>query len=71
MKPIFRRGLGLLLFAGCIAVWVVASQMSVRERRQRTCQGKGSLDVTITDSLERQFVGKADVAGWLEKEYRA
>ena len=71
MKPIFRRGLGLLLFAGCIAVWVVSSQMSVRERRQRTCQGKGSLDVTITDSLERQFVGKADVAGWLEKEYRA
>jgi len=27
--------------------------------------------VTITDSLERQFVGKADVARWLEKEYRA
>ena len=71
MKPIFRRGLGLLLFAGCITVWVVTSGMSLRERRARTCQGKGSLDVTITDSLERQFVGKADVARWLEKEYRA
>ena len=71
MKPFFRKGLGLLLFAGCIAGWVVTSSMSLRERRQRTCQGKGSLDVTITDSLERQFVGKADVARWLEKEYRA
>ena len=71
MKPIFRRALGLLLVVGCAAVWVVSSSMSLRERRQRTCQGKGSLDVTITDSLERQFVGKADVAAWLEKEYRA
>lgn len=71
MKPFFRRCLGLLLIAGCAAVWVVSSGMSSQELRQRTCQGKGSLDVTITDSLERQFVGKADVARWLEKEYRA
>ena len=71
MKPIFRRGLGLLLIAGCVAVWIVTSGMSSRALRQRTCQGKGSLDVTITDSLERQFVGKADVAGWLSKEYGA
>lgn len=71
MKPFFRKGLGLLLFTGCITVWAVTSAMSARERRQRTCQGKGSLDVTITDSLERGFVGKADVARWLEKEYKA
>ena len=71
MKPIFRRGLGLLLIVACAAVWVVSSGMSAKALRQRTCQGKGSLDVTITDSLERQFIGKADVASWLEKEYRA
>ena len=71
MKPIFRRGLGLLVIAGCVTVWIVTSGMSARTLRQRTCQGKGSLDVTITDSLERQFIGKADVAQWLEKEYRA
>ena len=71
MKPFFRRGLGLLVIAGCVTVWIVTSGMSARTLRQRTCQGKGSLDVTITDSLERQFIGKADVAQWLEKEYRA
>lgn len=71
MKPFFRKALGLLLVAGCTAVWIITSGMSVRERRTRTCQGKGSLDVTIADSLERQFVAKADVAQWLEKEYRA
>lgn len=71
MKPFFRKGLGLLLTIGCIVVWAVTSSMSMQTRRERTCQGKGSLDVTITDSLERQFVRKADVARWLEKEYRA
>ena len=71
MKPVFRRGLGLLLIAGCVAVWIVTSSMSAQQLRQRTCQGKGSLEVCITDSLERPFIGKADVAKWLEKEYRA
>ena len=71
MKPFFRKALGVLLVVNCAAVWVVTSSMSVRDLRQRTCQGKGSLDVTIADSLERQFVAKADVARWLEKEYRA
>ena len=71
MKPLFRRGLGLLVIVSCAAVWLLTSAMSERQRRQRTCQGKGSLDVVISDSLERQFVGKADVAQWLEKEYRA
>ena len=45
--------------------------MSVRTRRARTCQGKGTLDVLVADSLERRFVGKEDVAAWLEKEYKA
>ena len=71
MKPFFRKALGVLLVVNCAAVWVVTSSMSARDLRQRTCQGKGSLDVTIADSLERQFVAKADVARWLEKEYRA
>ena len=71
MKPIFRRGLGLLVIAGCVTVWILASGLSSQTLRQRTCQGKGSLDVVISDSLERTFVAKADVAKWLEKEYRA
>lgn len=71
MKPIVRRGLGLLLILGCAAVWMVTSSMSVRARRTRTCQGKGTLDVIVADSLERRFVGKEDVAAWLEKEYKA
>lgn len=71
MKPIFRRGLGLLLIMGCAAVWTVTSSMSVRARRTKTCQGKGSLDVIVADSLERRFVGKEDVTAWLEKEYKA
>lgn len=71
MKPFFRKGLGLVLVVLCAATWVVTTGMSVRERRGRTCQGKGTLDVTIADSLERQFVTRVDVAQWLEKEYRA
>ena len=71
MKPFFRKALGVLLVVSCAAVWVVTSSMSLRDRRQRTCQGKGRLDVQVTDSLERQFVGRADVVAWLEKEYRA
>ena len=71
MKPFFRKALGLALVAACTAVWIVTTGMSARNLRARTCQGKGSLDVTIADSLERQFVRRADVAKWLEKEYRA
>ena len=71
MIPIVRRGLGLLLIAGCAAVWMLSSSMSARERRARTCQGRDRLDVTVADSLERRFVDKADVAGWLAAEYGA
>lgn len=69
MKPIVRRGLGLLLIAGCAAVWMLTSAMSVRERRAHTCQGRDRLDVIVADSLERRFVNKDDVAGWLDSEY--
>lgn len=69
MKPIFRRGLGLLLIAFCVALLVISTSMSVRERRGRTCQGRDDLEVIVTDSLERRFVAKEDVAGWLENEY--
>ena len=71
MKPIVRQGLGLLLVLTCTAVWLVSAGMSRRELRARTCQGKGRLDVTVTDSLERRFVARDDVEKWLEKEYRA
>lgn len=71
MKRIARQGLGLLLILSLTAVWLLTSGMSSRMRRSRTCQGKGTLEVTVTDSLERQFVTKADVESWLEKEYRA
>ena len=69
MKPIVRRGLGLLLIAGCAAVWMLTSAMGVRQRRARTCQGRDRLEVIVADSLERRFVGKDDVAAWLDSEY--
>ena len=71
MKPILRRGLGLLVFLLFAAIWLISAGMSDRQRRTRTCQGKGTLDVVVTDSLERQFVSRADVEKWLEEEYRA
>ena len=71
MKPIVRRGLGLLLLLVCCALWVLTAGMSRRQLRARTCQGKGTLDVIVTDSLERKFVAREDIENWLETEYRA
>ena len=69
MKPIVRRGLGLLLIASCVVLLVITTSMSVRERRGRTCQGRADMEVIVSDSLERRFVTKDDVADWLEKDY--
>lgn len=71
MKPIVRRGLGLLLVLACAAVWVVSSGMAGKALRVRTCKGKETLEVIVRDSLERKFVAKEDVEKWLDKEYRA
>ncbi len=71
MKPIVRHSLGLLLIAACAAVWVLTTGMARRELRTRTCQGKGKLQVTVIDSVDRRFVAKADVQKWLETEYGA
>ena len=71
MKPIVRRGLGLLLVLVCAAVWMLTLRASQQQRRARTCQGKGTLEVTVTDSLERRFVAREDIEQWLDKEYRA
>ena len=71
MKPIFRRGLGLLVILLCGFIWLLSTGMAGRQRRARTCQGKGSLDVIITDSLERHFVTREEVELWLDQEYRA
>lgn len=71
MKPLLRLGLGLLTVAACVAIGFVSYGMASRELRTRTCQGKGKLEVTVTDSLERRFVAKADVEKWLESEYGA
>ena len=71
MKPIVRRGLELLLLAFCITVWSLTIGMSRRQLRTRTCQDKGTLEVIVEDSLQRNFVGRSDIEGWLDKEYRA
>lgn len=71
MKPIFRRGLGLLVIVLFCAVWMLSSSMAGRQRRAKTCQGKGTLQVIVTDSLERRFVTREDIETWLDKEYRA
>ena len=71
MKPIVRRGLGLLLILCCVALWLLTSGMSARQLRTRTCQGKGTLDVSVCDSLDRHFVTPEDIELWLDNEYRA
>jgi len=71
VKPIVRRGLELLLLAFCFTVWSLTIGMSRRQLRTRTCQGKGTLEVIVEDSLQRNFVGRSDIEGWLDKEYRA
>ena len=71
MKPIVRRGLGLLLIIACATVWIVSSGMSRRALSVRTCKGKETLDVCVKDSLERKFVAREDVEKWLDKEYGA
>ena len=71
MKPIMRRGLGLLVIVCTALVWTVSTGLARKQLRTRTCQGKGNLDVTVTDSLERRFVGKENIEAWLDKEYRA
>jgi len=71
VKPIIRHSLGLLVLIACAAVWVLSTAMARRELRTRTCQGKGKLEVTVSDSLERRFVARADVQEWLDKEYGA
>lgn len=69
MKPIVRRGLGLLLIIACVAVWIVSSGMSRRSRSVVTCKGKETLDVRVLDSLS--FVAGEDVEKWLDSEYGA
>lgn len=71
MKPVLRLGLDILIAAAFTAVWVVSAGMARNERRSRTCQGKGALEVTVLDSAQRRFVAKADVQEWLQKEYGA
>lgn len=71
MKPIARRGLGLLVVLTFTGIWMLSSSMGEKQRRARTCQGKGTLEVTVKDSLERTFVARQDIETWLEKEYRA
>ena len=71
MKPVYRHILLVLVVLFCGAVWLFSTRMAHRELAARTCQGKGKLQVTVVDSLERRFVAKADVQDWLEKEYGA
>ncbi|MBQ9410502.1 MAG: hypothetical protein IJU21_02710 [Bacteroidales bacterium] len=71
MKPIVRRGLGLLLIVACVILWSFTLRLSRSTLRTRTCQGKGTLDVIVTDSAQRNFVGREDIELWLDKEYRA
>lgn len=71
MKPIVRRGLGLLTVLVFALLGLFSSRLGEKQRRGRTCQGKGNLEVIVRDSLERRFIARQDVEGWLENEYRA
>lgn len=69
MKPIVRRGLGLLTILICLAVWMFTTRMADRQRRTRTCQS--GIQVTVLDSAQRNFVGKEDIEKWLDEDYHA
>lgn len=71
MKPLLRLGLDILVVAAFTTVWALSAGMAKSSRNSRTCQGKGSLEVIVSDSLERRFVAKADVQQWLQAEYGA
>ena len=71
MKPIVRRGLGLLVIIVSATVWMLTASMARRDLRVRTCTGKETIDVIVKDSTERRFVEKEDIENWLEDEYRA
>ena len=71
MKPIVRRGLELLLIGACVLLWSATLSMSRKQLRARTCQGKGTLEVIVLDSAQRNFVGREDIEEWLDNEYRA
>ncbi|MBO4340861.1 MAG: hypothetical protein J5835_05485 [Bacteroidales bacterium] len=71
MKPIVRRGLGLLTVIAFFTIWAVSASMAKKSLRVRTCSGKETLEVTVTDSASRRFVEKEDVEKWLDDEYRA
>lgn len=71
MKPIVRRGLGLLVILSFSIAGLISSKMGEKQRRGRTCQGKANLEVVVSDSLERHFVTRQDIEEWLDKEYRA
>lgn len=71
MKLVTQLGLSLVSLLACITVWILSCGLAKLERRSRTCQGKGTLEVIVTDSLERRFVSREDIESWLTKEYRA
>ena len=53
MKPIVRRSLGFLLIRACMILWSITLRMSRSTLRTRTCQGKGTLDVIVTNKRGR------------------
>ena len=69
MKPIVRRGLGVLTVRACAAVWLFTLRMGGKDRRTRTCQS--GIQVTVLDSAERHFVAKEDLEKWLDQDYHA
>lgn len=69
MKPIVRRGLGLLLIIAMGAIMLTSSRLSRGMRRDVTCQS--GIRLTVRDSAERQFVSLYDVERWMDREYHA
>ena len=66
MKPIVRHiltGLGGAALATCIIMSVLAGSNA---RRTVMCTG---VEIAVLDSMQNSFVSKADVKGFLDKEY--
>lgn len=66
MKRIFRYTLALSVLAAIVVITATALGVSGAQHKARACT---SVNITIKDSTRSRFVNKADVMGYLDKDY--
>lgn len=70
MTPLAERMLGWVLTLCCAAILVLSLHSAKAQRRTRTCQGKGTLEVTVVDSAGTlRLCTRGEIEDWLDKQY--